>query len=111
MSFTNARHKRPTLIYTPRDQLDDKHKLVIDGIVKTLKSCSRRVNHAMSAFRDELQLLERLYYKGKNQHRSALFWRRVCEIRRYGSRLIKFDLPPILQDLHKSFFGEEAKIK
>ena len=32
-------------------------------------------------------MLERLYYKGKNQHRTALFWQRVAEMRKFGERV------------------------
>jgi hypothetical protein len=57
---------------------------------------------------EELQILERLYYKGKNQHRAALFWKRVSEVRRYARRLDGVGLPDVVERLHRSFFGDDA---
>lgn len=77
----------------------------VDSILKALKSCSRRVDTALSAHKNELHVLQRLYYKGKNQHRSALFWRRVEEMRKYGSRLGGTKVDEIVSCLRASFFG------
>jgi hypothetical protein len=63
----------------------------------------------MSAQENELKILERLYYKGKNQHRAALFWKRVAEIRRCGQRLDKVGVLDIVERLRCSFFGHESK--
>jgi len=41
----------------------------IDGILKDLKLCSRRIYHAQAIHADEVQLLQRVYYRNKNQHR------------------------------------------
>jgi len=53
--------------------------------------------------------LHQLYYKGKNQHRAALFWRRVVEMRRYGDRVQELDLPSLVDSLRYSFFGQELQ--
>jgi hypothetical protein len=57
---------------------------------------------------NEAQVLERLYYKGKNQHRGALFWRRVGETRRYSARLGGIHIDDVVEILRYSFFGEGA---
>jgi Domain of unknown function (DUF4477) len=77
----------------------------IDSALKALKSSSRQLHTTLSAFHDEMHVLERLYYKGKNQHRSALFWRRVCELRRYGNRIIRLKLDDLVEQSRRSFWG------
>jgi len=59
-----------------------------------------------SALVEEWQILERLYYKGKNQHRSALFWRHVGEVRRILKRMVgsgKFRASNTLECVRGSF--------
>lgn len=83
----------------------------IDALLKDLKICSRRIHHALVTHADELQLLRRVYYKNKNQHRGSLFWRRLVEMRRYSERLDKANLFSTLEEIRASFFGPEAKQK
>lgn len=77
----------------------------IDAALKTLKTSSRQLQTFLAAFRDEMQTLERLYYKGKNQHRAALFWRRVSEVRRYGERFNRAELAELVEGFRRSFWG------
>ncbi|KAG5727678.1 hypothetical protein E4T56_gene12248 [Termitomyces sp. T112] len=78
----------------------------IDSQLKALKSFSRRLTLALDAFRDDHKVLERLYYKGKNQHRLSLFWRRVSEIRRFCQRLNELHIDQVVDILWKSFFSD-----
>ncbi|EGN93226.1 hypothetical protein SERLA73DRAFT_16640, partial [Serpula lacrymans var. lacrymans S7.3] len=80
----------------------------VDASLKDLKTCSRRLQTVSAIVGDELKILERLYYKGKNQHRSALFWKRVVEIRRYGRRLSEASLWETLELFRCSFFGANS---
>ncbi|KIK95886.1 hypothetical protein PAXRUDRAFT_139729 [Paxillus rubicundulus Ve08.2h10] len=95
----------PAITLFPRSSLSSSHHKGIDSLLKGLKTCSRRLRAAMSSLTDELRILERLYYKNKNQHRMALFFRRVPEIRRYGQRLVELDLPGRVDLLRASFVG------
>jgi hypothetical protein len=83
----------------------------IDSFLKPLKATTRRLQVASTTMANEEQLLQRIYYKGKNQHRSALFWRRTAEIRRYAQRTKDLNLADLLHRLRCSFFGEEALSK
>jgi len=103
--------RSPPLSSSPRSSLDASHHRSINAVLKDLQTCSRRLHAALSTHRDELQILERLYYKGKNQHRSALFWKRVVEVRRYGHRLAEMAMPVVLDRLRSAFFGEKGKEK
>ncbi|KAF9238089.1 hypothetical protein BU15DRAFT_15488, partial [Melanogaster broomeanus] len=71
------------------------------------KTCSYtyRLKAAVSSFTDELRILERLYYKSKNQHRMALFFKCVPEIRRYGKRTRRIRPPGTCRSFHASFIG------
>lgn len=91
----------------PRSTLAQAHHKDIDAVLKDLKLCSRRLKSALDSFRDELRTLERLYYKGKNQHRMALFFKRVPEMRRYGRRLSELDILERVDLLRASFVGLE----
>ncbi|KAJ3545356.1 hypothetical protein NMY22_g2472 [Coprinellus aureogranulatus] len=80
----------------------------VDTFLRPLKATSRRLQVASTTLADEHQLLQRIYYKGKNQHRSALFWRRVVDLLRHSERVRNFDLPDLVLRLRCSFFGEDA---
>lgn len=75
----------------PRNSLAIHHHSTIDSCLKTLRTTVRNVSAFEEALAEEAQILERLYYKSKNQHRSALFWRHVCEIRRICGRIMTLD--------------------
>ena len=76
----------------------------IDSQLKTLKLCARRLQSALSIQAAELQVLQRLYYKNNNQHRGALFWRSVVEIRRLLERMQKLDLLAVVNALRTMFY-------
>ncbi|THV07507.1 hypothetical protein K435DRAFT_259813 [Dendrothele bispora CBS 962.96] len=78
----------------------------VDAALKDLKLLSRRLHKALSLQQTESQVLERLYYKSKNQHHSALFWRRVCEMRRFAKRLLEFDVTGVVDGLRATFFRD-----
>ncbi|KIJ69422.1 hypothetical protein HYDPIDRAFT_24260 [Hydnomerulius pinastri MD-312] len=99
------RRAPPTISLLPRSSFESDRHRDVDALLKDLKACSRRLRVAMSSFTDELRVLERLYYKSKNQHRMALFFKRVPEIRRYGQRLVELDLPERVDLLRASFVG------
>ncbi|KAJ7046738.1 hypothetical protein C8F04DRAFT_1226969 [Mycena alexandri] len=81
----------------------------IDAALKQLKLCARNLQPVLATFSDELHILHRLYYKGKNEHRSALFWRRVAEMRRYGDRVEERALSSLVDSLRYSFFAEDLQ--
>lgn len=91
----------------PRNAIDPVQHKEIDAILRDLKVCSRRLKAALDSFNDELRTLERLYYKCKNQHRLALFFKRVPELRRYGRRLTELDILERVDLLRASFVGLE----
>ncbi|KAF8141661.1 hypothetical protein EV363DRAFT_1443567 [Boletus edulis] len=102
------RHRAPVTITTvPRSTLAHSRHREIDAILKDLRFCSRRLKSALDSYKDELRTLERLYYKCKNQHRAALFFKRVSEIRRYGGRLSELDILECVDLLRASFVGLE----
>ncbi|CAA7271738.1 unnamed protein product [Cyclocybe aegerita] len=80
----------------------------VDAELKALKLLSRRLQAALTSHATELQLLQRLYYKNKNQHRGSLFWRNVVEMRRYSERIENLSLSILLNGLRSSFHGSEA---
>ena len=80
----------------------------VDALLKQLKSCTKRLQAALASHRTEIQVLERLYYKGKNQHHTALFWQRVAEMRKFGGRLDEMQIDDVVESLRLSFWGEAS---
>lgn len=79
----------------------------IDSALKDFKLCIRRIQTVFASFQVELQLLDRLYYRGNNQHRTALFWRRIIEARRYGNRILAMDIHTKLDGVRMLFWNHE----
>lgn len=77
----------------------------VDAELKQLKLASRRLHQTLTVLAAEQQLLQRLYYKSKNQHRGALFWRNVGEILRYLRKLDVPDLQESVAKLRNTFYG------
>lgn len=110
-SSVRRRRVVPPSSPSPRTSLDPSLFSPINSSLKDLKLSLRRLHAVFVSFQDELQILRRLYYKGKNQHRPALFWKRVTEIRRYGDRVDEMAILDIVDHLHYSFFGDASQKK
>ena len=98
----------PPLNCLPRATVEAAYTPTIDAVLKQLKSATRRLQAALASHRTELQVLERLYYKGKNQHRTALFWQRVAEMRKYGERVDEMHIDDVVESLRLAFWGDPS---
>ncbi|KAJ3814285.1 hypothetical protein EV368DRAFT_33399 [Lentinula lateritia] len=100
------------LLPTPSPSLSERGSLLkaqhaaVDSVLKDLKLSFRRLSTMTTALADETQVLDRLHYKNKNQHRSSLFSRRINELRRYSHRTEDFQTCSLVNDLRQSFFGK-----
>ncbi|KIP09110.1 hypothetical protein PHLGIDRAFT_126562 [Phlebiopsis gigantea 11061_1 CR5-6] len=99
----------PLPICSPRNTLNIAKQGSIDSILKDLKACTRKLQVAFASHHVELQVLEKLYYKGSNQHRSALFWRRIADVRRHARRLEEVKIHEQVDALRFSFWGDIAE--
>ncbi|KAF9500908.1 hypothetical protein BDN71DRAFT_1585597 [Pleurotus eryngii] len=106
----SRQYKVPNVTPSPRTSLSLYLHPTVDGALKELKSVHRRLQVACAEFGRELQILNKLYYKGYNQHRLALFWKRTAEIRKYARRVDDADIASIADVLRRSFFGSEAQV-
>ncbi|KAF9464649.1 hypothetical protein BDZ94DRAFT_454330 [Collybia nuda] len=93
-----------------RNSLDHTKHSSIDSILNDIKHCARSLRTLLKTQLDEARILERLYYKGKNQHRGALFWRHVAEMRRFCSRVDGAQIDVVLDTFYRSFFDEKFGI-
>ncbi|TFY67297.1 hypothetical protein EVG20_g3993 [Dentipellis fragilis] len=93
--------------FTPRATLDLPCQEAVDVFLKEIKTPIRRTKLVLSALTGESGVLERLYYKGKNQHGASLFWQRLSEMRRYSRRLQDMDLLALLEAVRASFYSPE----
>lgn len=96
---------------SPRNSMDPSNHPAVDSVLKDLKQCARRLQAALASQHVELQVLEMLYYKGNNQHRTALFWRRVSDMRRFGRRLEGANLHALVDGVRMSFWGIDMQPK
>lgn len=114
MFYNNTMHvpKHPATVakpeYLSRNSFNTSLHPRIDATLKDLKLSSRKFSAAHSAHANEFRVLERLYYKSKNQHRLALFWRNVSEMRRYCKHLYGMSLPVYIDLFRSYFWGENA---
>ncbi|KAL1744539.1 hypothetical protein HDZ31DRAFT_82595 [Schizophyllum fasciatum] len=110
MSPTFRRNgKPPRPAPSIRTQVDKNLHTAVDAALRDLKKFSRRLHSTFDAFSEELQVLDRVFYKGKNQHRSALFFRRVADIRKFSQRISQYNAPQIIDAFRCSFFGPDAQ--
>ena len=89
-----------------RTSLDSSKHAFVDAFLKSLKLHMRKLNALLSQHTIELAVLERIYYINNNQHRAALFWKRVVEARRYSRRLKSCDVSSLANSLRGSFYGD-----
>ncbi|KLO06726.1 hypothetical protein SCHPADRAFT_837640 [Schizopora paradoxa] len=102
-----ARHvKQPKIAPTARADIDVSFYGRVDAALKDLRTCSRQIGPVLLSMEDELRILDRLYYKGKNQHRLAKFWKKVEEMRRFGKRIVEMQLSARMDDLRYAFYGD-----
>ena len=95
--------------YIPRASLDLLQPGLVDAELKSLKLLFRRLQSSLTILGSELQLLRRLYYKNKNQHRGALFWRNVAELQRYLHKLENLNVQEPTLTLRNKFYGPTAR--
>jgi hypothetical protein len=95
----------PSVKLSLRSSLDPQIYSTVDAVLKELKSASREIQKIFASFRLELELLDRLFYKNKNQHRGALFWRKVTEMRRFGHKLDHHKPDGLVEDTRRWFWG------
>ena len=89
-----------------RTSLDSSKHAFVDAFLKSLKLHMRKLSALLSQHTTELAVLERIYYINNNQHRAALFWKRVVEARRYSRRLKSCDVSSLANSLRGSFYGD-----
>lgn len=91
----------------PRAQVDVNKHGIVDSSLKNFKACAQRLPTLMTLFSEESRLLERIYYKNKNQQRSSLFWRKFEEIRRLVFRVLELNPEKLVETLRYSFYGSQ----
>ncbi|KAI0316680.1 hypothetical protein OF83DRAFT_224480 [Amylostereum chailletii] len=97
---------RPPSTPLARSRISTTSQETIDTLLKSLKAHTRTLNAIFAQHTAEMAVLERLYYKGKNQHGASLLWQRVSEMRRYGKRLQAMDICGLPEALRATFYGE-----
>lgn len=93
-----------------RTEVNSSQYGVIDLSLKQFKICAQHLSTTMTSLTEESRLLERIYYKNKNQQRSSLFWKKVQEIRRFLLRILELKLEQSVEDLRYSFYDSEGLV-
>jgi len=116
-SFPNINHgmsnstRIPNVTLQERTNVNPSTFSAVDAFLKPLKTTCRRLHAVSTTLSNEEQLLNRVFYKGKNQHRSALFWRKAADLRRFAERVRRLKIAETADALRFSFFGEGASAK
>ena len=95
----------PLTSHTSRLSMNASQCSLVDTVLKNFKLLSRQLHTLIITHATELQILQRLYYKNKNQHRGSLFWRKVVEIRRYSEKFEQHKLQILIDDFRCTFYG------
>ncbi|KDR81569.1 hypothetical protein GALMADRAFT_239595 [Galerina marginata CBS 339.88] len=82
----------------------------IDTELKNLKLLARRLQPILTIHSTELQIFQRLCYKNKNQHRGALFWRNVIEVRRFLERIESLNLCDSINAFRSKFYDTTQSV-
>lgn len=93
----------------PRTTIPKHLHVIVDSVLKDLKTVSKRITAFTSPFQEELRVLERLFYKNKNQHKSAVFWRKVPELRKYGKRVVDLNILNGVQSIRYRFYADNER--
>ncbi|PAV23221.1 hypothetical protein PNOK_0028900 [Pyrrhoderma noxium] len=101
---TARRPSCPRFSYTQRSDIPQAIHGTVDVVLKSLRSYARQITPVELSLSDELRILERLYYKSVNQHRSALFFQKVEEVRRTGNRILEVNIGGMIEDLRYAFY-------
>jgi hypothetical protein len=92
-----------------RQELDSQHYSAVDSTLKDLHRLSRRIKEVHDCLLGDLWLLQRLHYKGQNQHHAAMFWKRTQEIRRILRRVTGYSMNNLVEDLARECHGHELE--
>lgn len=100
----SRRIQLPTPEERPKSELSLAICQTVDVELKALRKASRKVSQTSAPLANELQLLERIYYKSKNAQRPTSAWRKVVELRRVGDRTKEVKLQVVVDSLRMSFY-------
>ncbi|KZS99284.1 hypothetical protein SISNIDRAFT_480845 [Sistotremastrum niveocremeum HHB9708] len=93
---------------TPRSSIDSQNHATVSDSLKSLKAASRQIGDLIALVECEALALQRLYYKGKNQHRISLFWRHVVELKRICKRLSTTNAKYLVDAFRQKFYEQET---
>ncbi|KAG8759988.1 hypothetical protein FRC14_004430 [Serendipita sp. 396] len=89
----------------PRNELESTKIPAIDAFLKALRPYSRRVSNLVHSHANEVQVLQKIVYKSKNQHKNAVFWRGVVELRRFACRIEEASLFQLIDASRNAFYS------
>jgi len=93
----------------PRREPDGQYYSAVDSALKDLQRISRRTKEVQDSLLDDLCLLQRLHYKGQNQHRAAIFWKRTQEVRRVLHRVSGYDIVDLVESIARGCHAQKLE--
>jgi hypothetical protein len=91
----------------PKDTLQGHSIAAVDVCLKSLRKTRRSISATLACYSTETEILKTVYYKSKNQHKNALFWRNIAELRRFAVRIEEAGLAGILDTTRAAFYSNE----
>jgi hypothetical protein len=111
LACSMARKRLQNIPCNARSTLDTSLHPEIDIFLKALKASNKRFQAAFSSMQVEGQLLERIFYKGKNQHRGSLLWRRLSDVRKFTRRAESLASSQAMATFCQSFFTKSEYVQ
>ncbi|RHZ47643.1 hypothetical protein Glove_575g22 [Diversispora epigaea] len=102
---------KPTIIYHPQSILllsssSSSSALSIQDHIKNFNQVSTFADYFQrNELWEELNILERLYYKNKNQHKRTIYFRKIEEVRRITNRFKEMNIGDLLLEFIGWFYG------
>jgi hypothetical protein len=91
----------------PKNILQPQWIVAVDACLKSLRKTRRSISATLACYSTETEILNTVYYKSKNQHKNALFWRNVAQLRRFAVRIEQVGLAGVLDTTRAAFYSNE----
>jgi hypothetical protein len=107
MTTPSRRWTAPKTNPNPKNILEPHSVTAVDACLKSLRKTRRSISATLACYSTETEILKTLYYKSKNQHKNALFWRNVAQLRRFAVRIHEVGLAGVLDTTRAAFYSNE----
>ncbi|KAG8977843.1 hypothetical protein FRC05_000371 [Tulasnella sp. 425] len=100
----SRRFRPPKLGQTSKSEVDTSIHDTIHSSLKALRRGSKQAGSGVNSMKEDLRILERVFYKSNNSQRPAMAWKKLNHMRRICWRLQESELPGFLDTVRLAFY-------